>query len=143
MGIFNFTFDDVEEVAEHLRNYCYKFSAKFDRVLEKIKVKGMKKFLPQDKNHEYDIHFGSDRVVAIFATEDEIEYIWQDGGENCFGYEVITVDKEEIADAIAEYPQYVKDGGCLDVSQWLFEEYCDSWLSISYDVLTTIGRIWR
>jgi len=140
-------FETVDEVVEYLNNNCYKFSSKLATVLKKIVVHGkmgrMEMFLPQDEKHEYDINFGLDRVVAIFATEDEIEYIWQTEYENNFGYEAMAVDREEIAKALTEYIKYVKDGGCLGVSEWIFDEYCDSWLSLDYDVMTTIGRIWR
>ena len=93
-----------------------------------------------------DIYFGFDEVVAIFATEDTIEYIWKMRDKNDFEYIARTVDNEEIANAIAEYPQYIKDGGCIDVSEWLSEKYGDSILSVDYsvdyEVMTTIGRIW-
>jgi len=143
MEKFDYLFETVEDVVEYLQNYSYNLSDKFNKDLKEIEVYGMKKFLPQDKKHEYDIYFGFDRVVAIFATEDEIQYIWQTRYKDNFGYEARVVDFEEIANAIAEYPQYIKDGGCFDVSKWLFEEYCDSLLSIAYDVMTTIGRIWN
>lgn len=141
-------FKTVEEVAEYLENKCYNFylETDYENELNNIEVDGMKKFLPQDKKHEYDIYFGLDRVVAIFATEDKIEYIWKTSDINDFNdfkYDAMVVDNEEIANAIAEYSQYLKNGGCFDVSKWIFEEYCNSRLSIDYEVLTTIGRIWN
>lgn len=133
-------FKTVEEVALYLQSECYNLylDTDYKKELEDIEVNGMKKFLPE----KYDIHSGFDDVVAIFATEDTIEYIWKTRDKNDFEYEARAVDNEEIANAIAEYPQYIKDGGCIDVSGWLLEEYCDSRLSIDYEVLTTIGRIW-
>ena len=135
-------FKTVEEVALYLQSECYNLylDTDYKKELKDIEVDGMKKFLPQDE--KYDIHSGFDDVVAIFATEDRIEYIWKTRDKNDFEYEARAVDNEVIANAIAEYPQYVKDGGCLDVSGWLLEEYCDSRLSIDYEVMTTIGRIW-
>lgn len=138
-------FKTVEQVAEYLQNECYYkyLDTKYHKELKNIEVDGMMKFLPNQKGNEiYDIYFGFDEVVAIFATEDRIEYIWQTRDFNYYEYEARVVDNEEIANAIAEYPQYIKDGGCIDVSGWLLEEYCDSRLSIDYEVLTTIGRIW-
>ena len=138
-------FKTVEQVAEYLDEECYylNLDTDYEEELKNIEVDGMKKFLPnQNGNEVYDIHFGFDKVVAIFATEDRIEYIWQTRDYNYFEYEARAVVNEEIANAIAEYPQYVKESGCLDVSSWLMEEYCDSRLSIDYEVLTTIGRIW-
>lgn len=133
-------FKTVEQVAEYLQNECYYLylDTDYEKELKDIEVDGMKKFLPE----KYDIHSGFDDVVAIFATEDTIEYIWKTRDKNDFEYEARAIDNEEIANAIAEYPQYIKDGGCIDVSGWLLEEYCDSRLSIDYEVLTTIGRIW-
>ena len=139
-------FKTVEQVAEYLDEECYylNLDTDYEEELKNIEVDGMKKFLPnQNGNEVYDIHFGFDEVVAIFATEDRIEYIWQTRDYNYFEYEARAVDNEEIANAIAEYPQYVKESGCIDVSGWLLEEYCDSRLSIDYEVLTTIGRIWH
>lgn len=138
-------FKTVQQVAEYLQNECYYkyLDTNCHKELKNIEVDGMMKFLPNQKGNEmYDIYFGFDEVVAIFATEDTIEYIWQTRDSNYFEYEARVVDNEEIANAIAEYPQYIKDGGCIDVSGWLLEEYCDSRLSIDYEVLTTIGRIW-
>lgn len=138
-------FETVQQVAEYLNDECYylHLDKDYEEELKNIEVDGMKKFLPnQNGNEVYDIHFGFDKVVAIFATEDRIEYIWQTRDYNYFEYEARAVDNEEIGNAIAEYPQYVKESGCLDVSSWLMEEYCDSRLSIDYEVLTTIGRIW-
>ena len=138
-------FKTVEQVAEYLDEECYylNLDTDYEEELKNIEVDGMKKFLPnQNGNEVYDIYFGFDEVVAIFATEDRIEYIWQTRDYNYFEYEARAVDNEEIANAIAEYPQYVKESGCIDVSGWLLEEYCDSRLSIDYEVLTTIGRIW-
>ena len=133
-------FKTVEEVALYLQSECYNLylDTDYKKELEDIEVNGMKKFLPE----KYDIHSGFDDVVAIFATEDRIEYIWKTRDKNDFEYEARAVDNEEIAIAIEEYPQYIKDGGCIDVSGWLLEEYCDSRLSIDYEVMTTIGRIW-
>ena len=139
-------FKTVEQVAEYLQNECYYKYLDTDchKELNNIEVDGMSKFLPNQKgNKVYDIYSGFDEVVAIFATEDRIEYIWQTRDINDFEYEARVVDNEEIGNAIAEYPQYVKDGGCIDVSGWLLEEYCDSRLSIDYEVMTTIGRIWH
>lgn len=135
-------FKTVEQVAEYLQSECYNLylDTDYENELKDIEVNGMKKFLPQDG--KYEIYSGFDDVVAIFATEDTIHYILKTRDKNDFEYEARAVDNEEIANAIAEYPQYVKDGGCLDVSRWLFEEYCDSRLSIDYEVMTTIGRIW-
>lgn len=135
-------FKTVEQVAEYLQSECYNLylDTDYEKELKDIEVEGMKKFLPQDG--KYDIHSGFDDVVAIFATEDTIEYIWKTRDKNDFEYEARVVDNEEIANAIAEYPQYVKENGCIDVSGWLLEEYYDSRLSIDYEVLTTIGRIW-
>ena len=138
-------FETVEQVAEYLQNECYYKYLDTDchKELKNIEVEGMSKFLPNQKGNEvYDIYFGFDEVVAIFATEDRIEYIWQTRDHNYYEYEARVVDNEEIGNAIAEYPQYVKESGCIDVSSWLMEEYCDSRLSIDYEVLTTIGRIW-
>lgn len=143
MAKFDYTFEAVEEVVEYLQNNSYSLSNKFNKDLKEIEIYGMKKFLPQDEKHEYNIYIGSDKVVAIFATEDEIQYIWQTRYKDNFAYEAMVVDKEEIANAIVDYPQCIKDGGCFDVSKWLFETYCDSRLSIDYEVLTTIGRIWN
>lgn len=133
-------FKTVEQVAEYLQNECYylHLDTDYEKELKDIEVDGMKKFLPE----KYDIHSGFDDVVAIFAKEDTIEYIWKTRDKNDFEYSARAIDNEEIANAIAEYPQYIKDGGCIDVSGWLLEEYCDSRLSIDYEVLTTIGRIW-
>ena len=133
-------FKTVEQVAEYLNDECYYLylDTDYKKELKDIEVDGMKKFLPE----KYDIHSGFDDVVAIFATEDTIEYIWKTRDINDFEYIARVVDNEEIANAIAEYPQYIKDGGCIDVSGWLLEEYCDSRLSVDYEVLTTIGRIW-
>lgn len=133
-------FKTVQQVAEYLQSECYNIylDTDYKKELKDIEVDGMKKFLPE----KYDIHSGFDDVVAIFATEDTIEYIWKTRDKNDFEYEARAVDNEEIANAIAEYPQYIKDGGCLDVSRWLMEEYCDSRLSIDYEVLATIGKIW-
>ena len=139
-------FSTVDEVADYLNDECYYKYLDTDcyKELENIEVNGMSKFLPNQKGNEvYDIYFGFDEVVAIFATEDRIEYIWKMRDVNDFEYIARVVDNEEIANAIAEYPQYVKESGCLDVSSWLMEEYCDSRLSIDYEVLTTIGRIWH
>lgn len=135
-------FKTVQQVAEYLQSECYYkyLDTDYKKELKDIEVEGMKKFLPQDG--KYDIYFGFDDVVAIFATEDTIEYIWKTRDKNDFEYEARVIDNEEIGNAIAEYPQYIKDGGCIDVSGWLLEEYCDSRLSIDYEVLTTIGRIW-
>ena len=138
-------FKTVEQVAEYLNDECYylHLDKDYEEELNNIEVDGMSKFLPNQKGNEvYDIYSGFDDVVAIFATEDRIEYIWQTRDNNYYKYEARVVDNEEIANAIAEYPQYVKESGCLDVSSWLMEEYCDSRLSIDYEVLTTIGRIW-
>lgn len=135
-------FKTVEQVAEYLND---NLDTNCEKELENIEVEGMKKFLPQDEKYKYTINLGIDCVVAIFATEDKIEYIWETSDINNFNdfkYEARTVDNEEIANAIADYPQYIKNGGCYDVSKWIFEEYCDSRLSIDYEVLTTIGRIW-
>ena len=133
-------FETVQQVADYLQSECYYLylDTDYKKELKNIEVDGMKKFLPE----KYDIHSGFDDVVAIFATEDTIEYIWKTRDKNDFEYIARVVDNEEIANAIAEYPQYVKDGGCIDVSGWLMEEYCDSRLSIDYEVLTTIARIW-
>ena len=133
-------FKTVEEVALYLQSECYNLylDTDYEKELKDIEVDGMKKFLPE----KYDIHSGFDDVVAIFATEDTIEYIWKTRDKNDFEYKARAVDNEEIAIAIEEYPQYIKDGGCIDVSGWLLEEYCDSRLSIDYEVMTTIGRIW-
>ena len=133
-------FKTVEQVAEYLQRECYYLYLDTDchKELKDIEVEGMKKFLPE----KYHIQSGFDNVVAIFATEDTIEYIWKTRDKNDFEYIARAVDNEEIANAIAEYPQYIKDGGCIDVSGWLLEEYCDSRLPIDYEVLTTIGRIW-
>lgn len=135
-------FETVEQVAEYLQNKCYNtyLDTDCENELKNIEVDGMKKFLPQDE--KYDICFGLDSVVAIFATEDKIEYIWKTSDINNFNdfkYEAMVVDNEEIANAIADYPQYIKNGGCFDISQWLFEKYCDIMLSIDYEVLTTIA----
>jgi len=128
-------FKTVEEVAEYLDILC-------EKELNDIEVDGMVKFLPE--KNKYDIYYGTDDVAAIFATEDRTEYIWRTRRDfHNYKYDARVVDNEEIANAIACYPQYIKDGGCLDVSSWLFEEYCDSKLSIDYDVLTTIGRIFK
>ena len=138
-------FKTVEQVAEYLDEECYylNLDTDYEEELKNIEVDGMSKLLPnQNGNEVYDIHFGFDKVVAIFATEDRIEYIWQTRDYNDYEYEARVVDNEEIANAIAEYPQYVKESGCIDVSGWLLEEYGDSRLSIDYEVLTTIGRIW-
>ena len=138
-------FETVQQVAEYLQNECcYKYlDTDCHKELKNIEVEGMSKFLPNQKGNEvYDIYFGFDEVVAIFATEDRIEYIWQTRDHNYYEYEARVVDNEEIGNAIAEYPKYVKESGCIDVSSWLMEEYCDSRLSIDYEVLTTIGRIW-
>ena len=72
-------FKTVEQVAEYLQNEChYKYLDKdYEEELNNIEVDGMSKFLPNQKGNEvYDIYFGFDEVVAIFATEDRIEYIW-------------------------------------------------------------------
>ena len=138
-------FSTVDEVAEYLNSECYYKYLDTDcyKELKNIEVDGMSKFLPnQNGNEVYDIYFGFDNVVAIFATEDRIEYIWQTRDKNNFEYEARAVDNEEIANVIVEYPKYVKESGCLDVSSWLMEEYCDSRLSIDYEVMTTIARIW-
>lgn len=132
----------VEQVAEYLNDKCYEryLDTDCESELKNIEVEGMEKFLPQDE--KYDIFFGLDSVVAIFAKEDKIEYIWQTSDINNFNdlkYEAMVVDNEEIANAIADYPQYIKNGGCFDISKWLFEKYCDIMLSIDYEVLTTIG----
>ena len=124
----------VEEIAEYL-------DIEGEKELNDIEVDGMEKFLPE--KYEYDIYYGTDDVVAIFATENRTEYIWRTRDFFKIKYDARVVDNEEIANAIDCYPQYIKDGGCLDVSSWLFEEYCDSKLSIDYDVLTTIGRIYN
>lgn len=140
-------FETVEQVAEYLQNKCYNFyvDTDYENELKNIEVDGMEKFLPEDE--KYDIYHGINKVIAIFVTEDRIEYIWLtrycEHYDYNFKYEAMVVDNEEIANAIVDYPQYIKDGGCFDVSQWIFEEYCDTMLSIDYDVLTTIGRIWR
>ena len=133
-------FKTVQQVADYLQSECYYKYLDTDchKELKNIEVDGMKKFLPE----KYDIHSGFDDVVAIFATEDTIEYIWKTRDKNDFEYIARVVDNEELANAIAEYPQYIKDGGCIDVSGWLMEEYYDSRLSIDYEVLTTIARIW-
>lgn len=139
-------FETVEQVAEYLQNKCYNayLDTDCESELKNIEVEGMEKFLPKENGKEnYLIYFWLDDVVAIFATEDRIEYIWQSRDNKNFKYEAMVVDNEEIANAIADYPQYIKNGGCFDISKWLFEEYCDSMLSIDYDVLTTIGRIWN
>ena len=140
-------FSTVDEVAEYLNSECYYKYLDTDcyKELENIEVEGYKKFTSGKKYYEksFEIYFGFDEVVAIFATEDTIEYIWKTRDKNDFEYEARVVDKEEIANAIAEYPQYVKESGCLDVSSWLMEEYCDSRLSVDYEVMTTIGRIWQ
>ena len=136
-------FSTVDEVAEYLNSECYYKYLDTDcyKELENIEVEGHKKFISGKKYYEksFEIYFGLDEVCAIFATEDTIEYIWKTRDKNDFEYEARAVDNEEIANAIAEYPQYIKDGGCIDVSGWLLEEYCDSRLSIDYEVLTTIG----
>ena len=134
-------FETVQQVAEYLQDECYYLylDKDYEEELKDIEVDGMKKFLPE----KYHIHSGFDEVVAIFATEDTIEYIWKTRDKNDFEYEARAVDNEEIANAIAEYPQYIKDGGCIDVSGWLLEEYCDSRLSVDYEVMTTISRIWH
>lgn len=134
-------FETVEEVAEYLQNKCSAYSQKFVTELKKIEVDGMEKLLPQIQN--YNIYSGFDKVVAIFATEDRIEYIWQTYNNNKYKYEARVVNNEEIANAIAQYPHYIKEGGCFDVSTWLFKEYCDSPLSIDYEVMTTIASIWN
>ena len=137
-------FKTVKQVADYLDEKCYDkyLETDYKKELKDIEVDGMKKFLPE----KYDIHRGFDDVVAIFATEDRIEYIWKMRDVNDFEYIARVVDNEEIANAIAEYPQYIKDGGCLDVSEWLSEKYHDSILSVDYsvdyEVMTTIGRIW-
>ena len=134
-------FETVQQVAEYLDYECYYLylDTNYKKELKDIEVDGMKKFLPG----KYRIERGlDDEVVAIFATEDTIEYIWKTRDKNDFEYEARVVDNEEIANAIAEYPQYVKDGGCIDILGWLSEEYCDSMLSVDYEVLTTIARIW-
>ena len=139
-------FKTVEQVAEYLQRECYYLylDKDYEEELKDIEVNGMMKLLPnQNGKEKYDIHSGFDEVVAIFATEDTIEYIWKTRDKNDFEYEARAVDNEEIANAIAEYPQYIKDGGCIDVSGWLLEEYCDSRLSVDYEVMTTIGRIWH
>lgn len=151
-------FSTIEEVCDYLNEKCYsrytntyeerdgKFTHSLDykEELENIEVEGMEKFLPQDEG--YDISSGLDSVVAIFANEDKIEYVWQTSDFHDFNkleYDAMAVDRKEIANALTEYIKYVKDGGCFDVSTWIFEEYCDIMLSISYDVMTTIGRIER
>ena len=133
-------FKTVKQVADYLDEKCYDkyLDTDYKKELKDIEVDGMKKFLPEN----YDIHIGFDDVVAIFATEDTIEYIWKIRDKNYFEYIARVVDNEETAEKIAEYPQYIKNGGCLDVSSWLMEKYCSSRFSIDYEVLTTIGRIW-
>ena len=136
-------FETVQQVADYLQSECYYLylDTDYKKELKNIEVDGMKKFLPE----KYDIHSGFDDVVAIFATEDTIEYIWKTRDKNDFEYIARVVDNEEIANAIAEYSQYIKNGGCIDVLDWLSEKYCDeygdSWLSVDYEVLTTIGGI--
>ena len=137
-------FKTVEQVADYLNDECYYLylGTDYEKELKDIEVDGMEKFLPK----KYYIQRGFDNeVVAIFATEDRIEYIWKTRDINDFEYIARAVDNEEIANAIAEYSQYIKDGGCIDVLDWLMEKYCDeygdSWLSIDYEVLTTIGGI--
>ena len=135
-------FETVQQVADYLDDECYYLylDTDYEEELKDIEVNGMKKFLPE----EYHIKRGfDDDVVAIFATEDTIEYIWKTRDVNDFEYEARAVDKEEITNAIAEYSQYIKDGGCIDVSEWLLEKYCDNRLSVDYEVLTTIGRIMK
>lgn len=136
-------FKTVEEVADYLQNKC--LDTDCEKKLENIEVDGMQKYLPNGKYIiRYDIHLGTDEVVAIFLAEDRKEYIWREMDDWDFReikYEARTVDNEEIGNAIADYPQYVRDCGCLDVSRWLLEEYCDSRLSVDYDVMTKIGHI--
>lgn len=133
----------VEEVAEYLQNKCHESDC--GKELENIEVHGMRKYLPNGKHiNGYDIHLGTDKVVAIFLGVDRNEYIWREMDDSDFSefkYEARTVDNEEIGNAIAGYPQYVRNGGCLDVSRWLLEEYCDSRLSVDYDVMARIGHI--
>ena len=139
-------FKTVEQVAEYLQNKCYNtyLDTDYESELKNIEVEGMEKFLPKENGKEnYSIYFWLDDVVAIFATEDRIEYIWQSRDNKNFKYEAMVVDNEEIANAIADYPQYIKNGGCFDISKWLFEEYDDTMLWADYEVLTTIGRIWN
>ena len=138
-------FETVEQVEDYLNDECYYLylDTDYKKELKNIEVDGMKKFLPE----KYNIQRGlDDDVVAIFATEDTIEYIWKMRDVNDFEYIARTVDNEELANAIAEYPQYIKDGGCIDVSEWLSEKYGDSILSVDYsvdyEVMTTIARIW-
>ena len=139
-------FETVEQVADYLDDECYYLylDKDYEKELKDIEVDGMKKFLPE----KYHIQRGLDNeVVAIFATEDTIEYIWKIRDVNDFEYIARAVDKEAIANAIAEYSQYIKDGGCIDVLGWLSEKYCDSILlvdySVDYEVMTTIGRIMK
>ena len=136
-------FKTVDEVAEYLQKVCYSAYLETDchKELENIDVVGMRKLLPEENGNEmYDIEFGLDKVVAIFATENRIEYIWKTSKKlNYFEYEVRVVDNEEIGNAIAEYPEYVKNGGWQDVSIWLMEEFCDIKLSFDYEVMTTFA----
>lgn len=134
-------FKTVEQVAEYLNDKYYDLGD-VDDVMMDIEVDGMEKFLPQDD--DYDIYYGLDKVVAIFATDEgKIGYVWK---TSCCGglskYDARVVDYYGLAKVIDDYPQYVKDGGCDDISSWLLKEYCDRWLSIDYDVMTTIGRMW-
>ena len=134
-------FKTVEQVEEYLNDECYYLylDTDYKEELKDIEVDGMKKFLPE----KYRIERGfDDEVVAIFATEDTIEYIWKMRDVNDFEYIARVVDKEEIANAIVEYSQYIKDGGCIDVSGWLLDEYGDSRFSVDYEVMTTIRKIW-
>ena len=138
-------FKTVEQVADYLDEECYYLylDKYYEDELKDIEVDGMKKFLPG--KYHIQRRFDDD-VVAIFTTKDTIEYIWKMRDVNDFEYIARVVDKEEIANAIAEYSQYIKNGGYLDISSWLKAKYGDSILSVDYsvdyEVLTTIGRIW-
>lgn len=86
-------FETVEQVAEYLQNKCYTYlDTDCESELKNIEVEGMEKFLPKENGKEnYLIYFWLDDVVAIFATEDRIEYIWQSRDNKNFKYEAMVI----------------------------------------------------
>ena len=135
-------FKTVEELAIYLNDYSW------DNELEEFvhldeydwrdfEVEGMKQLYV---DYESDIHW-EDCVCAIFVSDKEIKYIWvTEDGEGL--YDVDTVDREKLSEALREYADYIENGGFFNFEKWFLNTHYNTlnvlvWFNIINEMSTS------
>lgn len=144
-------FKTINEICDYLNEKCYStytntYEVRDGKLTRPLDVNEVKKGITINSNETYcdlDAGFGLDEVVLAYVDEDKnnnIDFIMCCNSYGNLNFEVLTFDRKAFSKSMEEYGEYIENGGILGVSRWLMEEYCDSLLSLGYDVLMEIEK---